>query len=226
MTRVLYDLESGVPGVRCATADDETDLFILLLLLHRENGIFGLNEEKVIKGIRYATGREGGIIFCIDEDQAQPHSSDNHVVASLGMCVTTDWYSDDPYLLERWNYVHPEHRRSDYARKLLEQAKWSHHWFKQPERDAPLNMPFQCGINSFDRTEAKVRLYARHMPCIGACFLYGAPPLQADKYQKSMREIEDMARRIRGLPSPQNRKVVPLVETILREGQRDVRQGR
>lgn len=212
--KVLYDLKSGVPGVRLATEADEEKLFLLLLMLHAENGMFSMDDDKVIAGIRYATQRQGGIIFCIDEGP--------HLVASLGMCITTDWYSNDPYLLERWNYVHPQYRQgTDYARKLIEQGKWAHAWWKQKGE----NYPFQCGINSFDRTEAKVRLYARHMVCIGAFFMYGEPPFQGEKYQREMRRVEEMNRRVRGLPGAAHARVVPLVETILRLGQRDVQQG-
>jgi GNAT superfamily N-acetyltransferase len=209
MTRVLYDLDSGVPGVRLAEKKDEWQIFSLLMLLHTENGMFNMNREKVIKGIQWATERHGGIIFCIDDDIG--------VVASLGMCITSDWYSDDEYLLERWNYVHPDYRRSDYARKLIEQAKWAHEWFKRQG----LVLPFQCGINSFDRTEAKVRMYARHMPCIGAFFMYGLPPLQADKAREEIRQIEELNKRCQGRPSPENKEVRPLVETILRVGRRE-----
>lgn len=210
MTKVLYDLQSGVPGVRLASKKDEADIFMLLLMLHKEMGMYGVNPDKVMAGIRWATDRQGGIIFCIDQD--------SHVVASLGMSIACDWYSDDEYLLERWNYVHPDHRQSDYARKLIEQGKWAHAWFKHQG----MNLPFQCGINSFDRTEAKVRLYARIMPCIGAYFMWGEPPaeIQREKYRRALAEVEEMNRRGRGLPGPEHKKVVPLVETILRVGGR------
>src|SRR5262249_21129644 len=152
-----YDITTGVPGVRLANQADEYEIFGLLLMLHAENGLFSLNPEKVIAGIRWATERKGGVIFVIEEGK--------RIVASLGMTIAQDWYSDDEYLLERWNFVHPDYRgRGDYARKLIEQGKWSTAWFKA---NTGITMPFQCGINSFDRVDAKVRLYARHMPCIG-----------------------------------------------------------
>jgi GNAT superfamily N-acetyltransferase len=209
MSKVLYDMDSGVPGVRLATKADEGAIFALLRMLHRENGMFGLNPDKVIAGIQWATERKGGIIFCIDQD--------SRVVATLGMCIACDWYSDDEYLLERWNFVHPHYRQSDYARKLLEQGKWAHAWFKRNGK----NMPFQAGINSFDRTEAKVRLYARHMVCIGAYFIYGEPPLQPWKYRDAAPKIEEVNRKVRGMPAPYNRSVVPVVETVIRASQRE-----
>jgi GNAT superfamily N-acetyltransferase len=205
MSKPLWDIDSGVPGVRLATKADEGEIFALLLLLHAENGIFSLNPNKVIQGIQWATDRQGGIIFVIEKD--------HRVVASLGMLVTSDWYTDDEYLLERWNYVHPEHRKSDYARRLLEQAQWTHQWFKRNGKV----LPFQCGINSFDRTEAKVRLYARHMACIGAFFMYGLPPRQAEKMQEEMRRIEELNKLNRRRPMEEQR-ARPVVETILRVG--------
>lgn len=210
MTRVYYDPETGVPGVRLATKSDEADIFALLLMLHAENGMFSLNHDKVIAGIQWATERQGGLIFVIP-------AGDGRIVATMGMTVTSDWYSDDEYLLERWNYVHPEHRRSDYARKLLEQGKWASEWFRAKNRRA---VPFLCGINSFDRLESKVRLYARHMPCIGAYFMYGAPPLQGEKAKEEARRVEQKNFDSRGKPSPHNIAVRPVVETIIRVSQR------
>ena len=204
--RSLYDLESGVPGVRLATKTDEGEIFGLLLMLHAENGMFSLNRDKVISGIQLATERRGGIIFVIDEGP--------RVVATLGMCITTDWYSDDEYLLERWNFVHPEYRKSDYARKLIEQGKWSHEWFKSKGK----LMPFQCGIMSFIRTEAKIRMYARHLACIGGFFMYGHAPRQSVEVDKEMQLIEELNfknRKERG-----SREVRPRVETLIRVSQR------
>ena len=202
MARVFYDLASGVQGVRPATKADESELFDLLLMLHAEIGFFRVNPQKVLLGIQWATERKGGIIFVIEQD--------NRIVASLGMVIAQDWYSDDEFLQERWNYVHPDYRRgTDYARKLIEQAKWSTDWWKAKPRN--INMPFMCGINSLKRTEAKIRLYARHMPCIGAYFAYGHAAFQNDHIDEAMRVIQQHEydrRREAGS--------VPVVETILR----------
>jgi GNAT superfamily N-acetyltransferase len=177
--KVFYDIENGVPGVRLAKKKDEGEIFGLLIMLHAENGLFTLNRDKVLKGIQHATERQGGIIFVIDEGP--------RVVATMGMSIVTDWWSDDEYLMERWNYVHPDYRKSDYARRLLEQGKWAHDWFK---KEGAL-LPFMCGINSFYRTESKIRLYARHMPCIGAYFMYGLAPRQQKEVQQEMLRIEE-----------------------------------
>jgi len=191
--------------VRVAGKEDEGEIFALLLMLHAENGMFSFNRDKVLEGIQCATERRGGLIYVTEED--------NRVVGTLGLIMVSDWYSDDKYLLERWNFVHPEYRRSDHARRLLEQAKWTCERFKLLGE----NYPFQCGISSFDRTEAKIRLYARHMPCIGAFFMWGAPPRQTNKYEDELKEIEEANRRAR---RERSKRVHPVVETIIHASQR------
>jgi GNAT superfamily N-acetyltransferase len=203
--RILFDMESGVPGVRLATKKDEGEIFGLLILLHAENGLFSMNRDKVLAGIQWATERKGGIIYCIDEGP--------RVVATMGMTIATDWYSDDEYLMERWNFVHPDYRRSDYALRLLNQGKWAHEWFKANGK----LMPFFCGINSYKRTEAKIRLYARHMPLIGGYFMYGEAPRQQEEIHAEMRAIEERTRKSN---AAHTREVRPAAETLIRVGQR------
>jgi len=199
--KVYFDPKSGVPGVRLATKTDEGEIFGLLLMLHAENGLFSMNRDKVLAGIQWATERKGGIIYVIDEGP--------RVVATMGMSIVCDWYSDDEYLLERWNFVHPEYRQSDYARMLLEQGKWATEWFKANGK----LLPYMCGINSFDRTEAKIRMYARHMPCIGAYFMYGLAPRQHDQVRKEMLAIEERTRKSN---AERSKTVRPAVETLIR----------
>ncbi len=199
---VVCTEKDGVQGLRFAVARDEEELFELLLLLHAENGIFSVNHSKVRAGIRYATQRQGGMIFVNDGPR---------IVATLGLSITMDWYSDDEYLSERWNFVHPNHRRTNYARMLLEQAKWVSRYFSRHGKPLPL----QVGINSCERTEGKIRLYARHMPCVGAYFMYGDVPQKAMSYElnERTRTVEQMNRENR---DKRTHNVVPLVETILK----------
>jgi GNAT superfamily N-acetyltransferase len=198
---ITFD-KNGVVGLRGAVPRDEQELFELLLMLHSENGIFSVNHEKVRKGIRYATQGQGGIIYV---------NMGPRIVATLGLGITMDWYSDDEYFSERWNFVHPEHRRTNYARMLLEQAKWVSDYFSRNGK----KMPVQVGINSCERTEAKVRLYARHMPCVGAYFMYGDVPQKAMAYELRERSVavQEMNRQNR---AERTHNVVPTVETILK----------
>lgn len=212
MSRPLYDMKTGVEGVRLATPDDEGEIFALLSVLHAENGLFTMDNQKVIDGIRYATKRQGGMIWVIEED--------HHIVASLGMLITCEWYSKDDYLLERWNFVHPDYRRSEYGRMLLDQAKWcSDWWLKETGR----RMPLMVGVQSHARTAAKVRLYARSMACIGAYFIYGRTPRQDDKLQEELRQVQEMNRKSR---RDGTKDVRPVAETIIHVSQREASHGR
>lgn len=200
---IKCDPQTGVEGVRLATKADEPELFELLLLMHSEMAFFSLNPSKVVEAIQCATERRGGIIYVIEEK--------HRVVATLGMVLAQDWYSDDYFLAERWNFVRPECRKSDYARRLLEQAKWTHERFKL----AGQKIAVQVGINSLDRTEAKIRLYARQMPCMGAYFIYGAVP-QPFANEKIKAEMARIGEQNREASRTRSRKVRPVVETIIR----------
>ncbi len=201
---MLYPVDKYgcIVGLRYAAPQDEEELFELLLLLHGENGIFSVNHAKVRAGIRYATQHQGGLIFV---------NKGPRIVATLGLGITMDWYSDDEYFSERWNFVHQEHRRTNYARMLLEQAKYVSDYFSRNGK----KMPLQVGINSCERTDAKIRLYARHMPCIGAYFMHGEVPQKAMSYElrERMKTVEQMNRKAH---DERSREVVPVVETILK----------
>ena len=67
-----YHPEKGVPGVRFATPEDEEQIFALLMLLHSENGWFGVNDQKVRDGIKIGTRRQGGFIWVVDEGWFAP----------------------------------------------------------------------------------------------------------------------------------------------------------
>jgi GNAT superfamily N-acetyltransferase len=73
------------------------------------------------------------------------------------------WFSDDKQILELVNFVHPEHRRSNYAKTLVEYAKHC--------SDAT-GLDLTIGVLSNVRMEAKVKLYERQLPKAGAFFVY------------------------------------------------------
>ena len=56
-----------------------------------------------------------------------------------------------------------------FAKQLIEFSTRCSDYFTSKGTPMPLLM----GIQSNERTEAKVRLYRRHLPCIGAFFMYG-----------------------------------------------------
>lgn len=150
--------------VRTARPDDHTEIWRLFLQGHRENGMFTLAPEKVEFFLQRAlnphlipewdTGPRGAIGVIGDVGKLE-----GLVFVTIG-CF---WYTNDRHIEEYVVYVDPECRRSNHARALVA-------WCKLQSDRA--NIPLLTGIISNERTEAKVRLYERMLPKVGAFFLY------------------------------------------------------
>lgn len=141
--------------VRLAGLDDEVGLLNLCRLMHAEQGSHPLNWPKVIAMMRRATMRQvalAGVIGPSDDIKA-------------GILILLDpvWYSDECQLLEVFNFVREDSRRSDYAKRMIEFAK---------KCADELDVDLTIGVLSNIRTEAKVKLYARQVPEAGRFFIY------------------------------------------------------
>jgi GNAT superfamily N-acetyltransferase len=152
--------------VRIAKPEDHVEIWRLFLQGHRENGQFNLAPEKVEYFLSRALFPESilawdtgprGAIGVIGEVGA--------LEALVFVTIGTYWYSHDRHLEEFIVYVDPECRRSAHARALVS-------WMKQ--QSDVTGLPLVTGIISNHRTEAKVHLYERMLPRVGAFFLYGA----------------------------------------------------
>lgn len=142
-------------SVRLAVPADEDKIVAMISMLHDENGLFPLSEKKVRDYMKRAFNGEGAMIGVIGE-VGDP-------VASIYLGIEQPYYSDTWYLNEAWNFVHPDHRRSDYAKQLLNWAKAG---------AETLKIPLMVGIVSNHRTEAKVRLYEKQLEKAGAFFVW------------------------------------------------------
>lgn len=149
-------------GVRMANSSDEDKLYdFLVKYLYTENALFPMSATKVREQVRAALrppalGKLGGVCGIID--------GPNGIEASIGMVLANPWYSDDWFLDEIWTYVHPDHRKSDKAKRLIEFAKWA---------SVNIKIPVVIGIVTRKRLEAKMRLFQRQLPQVGAWFVYG-----------------------------------------------------
>lgn len=150
--------------VRIAGPNDRQEIWRLFLQGHRENGQFTLAPEKV----------DWFLTRALHPDQIQPwDTGPRGVVGVIGdvgklealvfVTIGTFWYSSDRHLEEFIVYVDPECRRSYHARALIA-------WMKQQSDQTGL--PLLTGVVSNQRTEAKVALYSRMLPKVGAFFLY------------------------------------------------------
>jgi GNAT superfamily N-acetyltransferase len=81
--------------------------------------------------------------------------------AMVFLLIGQFWYSTHHHIEELLVFVDPEHRKSKHAQAIIE-------WMK--EQVEKTGLPLMTGIMSTHRTEAKVRLYSRMLPKVGAFF--------------------------------------------------------
>lgn len=142
---------------RLAEPDELNDVMAMCKALHRENGQFPLNEEKLRERMEAAVNRKWGMVGVIGHH--------HKIEALIFMTIAQFWYTDENHLEELFSYVSPQHRKTTHAKRLVEWAK---------ETADTLGMKLLIGIISTIKTEAKVRLYRRQLGApIGAYFLYG-----------------------------------------------------
>lgn len=148
-----------LPKVRIATPEDEVDIMALCRGLHKENGMFSLNERKVLDLIRKCWMRQGVIVGVIGER--------GHLEASTCLVLDGYYYTDEWHLSELWNYVDPGRRKGSHnAEALIEFGK------KCAEK---MGCPLITGIVTNTKTAGKVRFYRRLLGYpAGAFFIHNA----------------------------------------------------
>ena len=152
--------------VRIAGKADYAECWRLLMDSHNENALFKLAEDKV----KWFVDR-----VLHSETIAPDDTGTRGVIGIIGpaealeglvfLTIGSYWYTHDKHIEEFMVYVDPRHRRSSHAKALVS-------WMKSQVELTGL--PLITGILSTHRTEAKVRLYERMLPKIGA-FFYIAP---------------------------------------------------
>lgn len=139
--------------VRYAELQEFPEVMKLCRQLHKENGAFSMDEQKVSDIIEKAINRQHGILGVI-----------GHIGEIEGMMLlqlSQFWYTDDWHLTELFSFVPPKYRKSHNARKLLTWAM---------RVSDGMGLPLFIGIVSTHRTEAKVRLYQRIIGNLVGCF--------------------------------------------------------
>lgn len=133
--------------VRIGNDKDVDGMMALALAACEENGLTNPNPMKLLAEIWAGLTRDHGIVGIIGGQGEQ-------LEAAILLRAESLWYSDDPSLVERAIFVHPDYRsaKGGRARKLCEFAKHA---------ASLLELPLVIGILSSQRTESKVRLYER-----------------------------------------------------------------
>lgn len=143
------------PKVECATPDDVSELMALLRLMHEEKGLAPWDETKVMGALRDGIGWKQGMIGVIRGPKM--------IEASIALFISSWWYSQAEHITDLWSFVHPDHRKSTHAKKLIEFAK---------EAATDLKRPLLMGVLNTEKTSAKVRLFRRQMPEAGSLFIF------------------------------------------------------
>lgn len=150
--------------VRVAGPFDAPEIWRLFLQVHRENGLFALDPSKVTLMMDRALHPE------------RIHPADTGPRAQIGVIgpqgkleaiafvlISSFWYSSDLHLEELLVFVDPECRATNHAKSCVT-------WMKGLADS--LSIPLLTGIISKERTAAKIRLYDRMLPRIGAFYFY------------------------------------------------------
>jgi hypothetical protein len=154
-------------SVRFATPEDEPAILSRLLEDVAENAshIAPPSEARIMAQVQAGTRKQGGIVGIIDGDNDKP----------AAVCVLIPaqwWWSEDWYLFEVCNYVHPDHRRSKCIDDLIDFERWlADEWTVQYGRQVHL----LTGVMGTRRLHAKILLYWRRLTEVGRAYLYPPP---------------------------------------------------
>lgn len=171
--------------VRPAGQPDSDEIWRLFRLHHEENGLFPLSERKVQFYLDRVLYPER-----IAPDDAGPRGVIG-VIGAIGalegaimLVLGSAWYTDQIGIDDCMSFVDPAHRRSNHARALICYGKYivdSIRASGNPE------FKMMLGVVSTERTAAKIRLYGREMPAVGAFFLY--PPVDGMVAMKKAHKV-------------------------------------
>ncbi len=151
----------GIATVRIGNDKDVDGMMALALAACEENGLTNPNPMKLLAEIWAGLTRDHGIVGIIGGQGEQ-------LEAAILLRAEPLWYADDPSLVERAIFVHPDYRsaKGGRASRLCEFAK---------KAASMLELPLVIGILSSDRAKGKVRLYERQFgEPSGAYWIYGA----------------------------------------------------
>lgn len=142
---------------RLVGREEVDDVMRLCRQLHGENGIFKMDDAKVLGMLNKAFDRQGGILAGIGPK--------GKLEGLLFLLLSSFWYSHDPHWEELFLYVDPTCRKSRNAVELLNFAKWC---------TDESGFPLFIGILSEQSTFEKEKLYERklHPTGQGRFFVY------------------------------------------------------
>lgn len=148
---------SGCPDVRLAVPEDLPALLELMKVACCEDAQHEMDEERVLAMLGRYFNKQGAIIAVIGAEGSPE--------AYILMVMDEIWYAKPGtiQLLELSLFVHPDYRKSNRAKQLMQFSK---------QASEGLAVDLTIGVFSNTRTEAKIRLYQRQYKQVGAYFCY------------------------------------------------------
>jgi GNAT superfamily N-acetyltransferase len=153
-------------GVAFAKPEDAPEVYQMMVAIWNENALFSMNEHKAALMCASLFDPRTGMVGIIRGPEK--------IEGAIGLRLAQQDYSDDWYLAECFNYVRPDHRKSDHAKRLILFAKTA---------AEQLGIPLFIGIVSTQRVEAKMRLYRRQLTPVGGYFMGGKIPRLAPEVE-------------------------------------------
>jgi len=136
-----------------ATPDDLEEVFTLLLVMHAENGVGRLDEPKA----------RGAISEIINSGGCLISKQNGKIVGSVGLTMTSWWYSQDRFLVDEWFFVHPDHRAEGHATQLIG-------WMKTAAQTC--GTPVVLSVGTTVDALSKLKYFRKHLTPFGGAFIY------------------------------------------------------
>ena len=153
--------------IRLIKAGDELAVFDMIVLGHGDNGLWPLSGQKIIKLIDAAVSPN------MPEKGYKPTigiiDGANGIEAMTCLLLDQMWYSDTWYLSELFNFVHPDFRKSKHIQALMAFQK---QFADNMSKAIGSKVTLITGVLSKKRLEAKMHLFGRRYPQVGAIFAY------------------------------------------------------
>lgn len=147
--------------VRFAQREDAGSIIACLRLMHEENGLFSLSEDRIREIIESAINPPQELLT---PPLIGVIGSVGDVEATICLMLTRLYYTDEWHLGDLWNFIRPDCRKKNHIELLVKFAK---------DCTAKSKVPLMSAVVSNKRTEAKVRIFSRHYgKPLGAFFLY------------------------------------------------------
>jgi len=162
--------------IRLIKAGDELAVFDTIVLGHGDNGLWPLSGQKIIKLIDAAVSPntpERGYkptIGIID--------GPNGIEAMTCLQLDQMWYTESWYLSEMFNFVHPDYRRSKHVQALM---AFQRQFADNMSKAIGSRVTLITGVMTKKRLEAKMHLFGRRYPQIGAIFAYNLDDANASE---------------------------------------------